>query len=82
MDVHHLAEMANQIGRFYAADPDRTQALLDTASHIRRSWDPRMRRALYQHIDQHHGEGLDPFAAEAVRVHRQMLEPANTPVRK
>jgi formate dehydrogenase subunit delta len=82
MDAHHLVEMANQIGRFYAAEPDRKQALLDTATHIRRSWDPRMRRALYQHIDDHHGAGLDAFAAEAASVHRQMLEPSDAPVRK
>ena len=75
MDVHHLVEMANQIGKFYCVEPDRAQALRDTADHIRRSWEPRMRTALYGHSDQHGGEGLDPFVAEAIRVHRGMLEP-------
>jgi formate dehydrogenase subunit delta len=76
MDAHHLVEMANQIGSFYAAEPDRQQALLDTATHLRRFWDPRMRSTLYQHLDQHGGEGLDAFVTEAVQVHRKMLEPA------
>lgn len=76
MDVHHLVEMANQIGEFYRVEPDRSTAMLDTANHLRRSWDPRMREALYAHVDQHAGAGLDPFLAETVRVHRTLLEPA------
>jgi len=75
MDIDHLVEMANQVGRFFMAEPDRQQALLDTATHLRRSWDPRMRSALFQHVDQRGGEGLEPFVAEAVRVHRKLLEP-------
>jgi formate dehydrogenase subunit delta len=76
MDVHHLVDMANQIGKFYCVEPDRSQALLDTANHLRRYWDPRMREALYTHIDQHAGIGLDPFVAETIRVHRTLIEPA------
>jgi formate dehydrogenase subunit delta len=76
MDVHHLVDMANQIGKFYSVEPDHSQALLDTANHLRRSWDPRMREALYAHVDQHGGAGLDPFLAETVRVHRTLLEPS------
>ena len=75
MDVHHLVEMANQIGDFFCVESDRAQGLLDTAKHLRRSWDPRMREALYTHVDQHGGEGLTPFLAETVKVHREMLEP-------
>lgn len=76
MDVHHLVEMANQIGTFYSVEPDRAQALQDTASHIRRFWDPRMRSALYGHLDQHSGEGIDPFVVEAITLHRTEVEPA------
>jgi formate dehydrogenase subunit delta len=75
MDAHHLAEMANQIGQFYVAEPDRKQALLDTATHIRRFWDPRMRRTLLAHLDAPDAAGLDAFVAEAIRTHRAILEP-------
>ena len=75
MDQHHLVEMANQIGRFYSAEPDEVQAMLDTASHLRRFWDPRMRVAFYAWIDEQAGAGLDPFVLEAARIHRAMLEP-------
>ena len=81
MDVHHLAEMANQIGQFYVAEPDRKQALLDTATHIRRFWDPRMRRALLEHLDTPGAAGLDAFVTEAVRTHRTILEPAPPPAK-
>lgn len=80
MDVHHLVEMANQIGRFYMAEPDSQQAMLSTATHVRRSWDPRMRRALLTHLDEEGGDGLDPFVLESFKAHRSMLEPkAPTP---
>lgn len=46
MDIHHLVKMANQIGQFFEAEPDETQAVTDVASHIKRFWDPRMRKAI------------------------------------
>jgi formate dehydrogenase subunit delta len=75
MDIHHLCRMANQIGQFYRASPDRNEALLNTASHLRRFWDPRMRRELLAHLDEQEGAGLEPFVIEAVKANRQMLEP-------
>jgi formate dehydrogenase subunit delta len=81
MNVEHLVEMANQIARFYEAYPDRAEALSNTARHIRRSWDPRMRTALLSHLDSTGGEGLDPFTLEAVRTHRKDLTPGDKFVR-
>jgi formate dehydrogenase subunit delta len=76
MNVEHLVSMANQIGRYYAAYPDRAEALKSAATHVRRYWDPRMRTELLHHMDAENGEGLDPFMAEAVRTHRAELTPA------
>ncbi|MGU7776422.1 formate dehydrogenase subunit delta, partial [Burkholderia sp. MR1-5-21] len=45
MDTGHLIDMANQIGEFFASMPDRDEALAGIADHIRRFWEPRMRRA-------------------------------------
>jgi formate dehydrogenase subunit delta len=80
MDTHHLVSMANQIGSFHASLPNRADALKGTANHIRRFWDPRMRRALLEHIDSHGGEGLDPLVLEAIRANRADLTPP--PARK
>ena len=75
MNIEHLVEMANQIGRFYEAYPNRAEALTSTAQHIRRFWDPRMRAELLRHMDAPGSEGMDPFVVEAVRAHRELLAP-------
>jgi formate dehydrogenase subunit delta len=75
MDAHHLVAMANQIGEFYQSLPDRTEALSSAASHMRRFWDPRMRRAMLAHIDEHGGAGLEPFTLEAIQTHRATWAP-------
>jgi formate dehydrogenase subunit delta len=75
MDVQRLIRMANQIGNFFEAEPDRTAALEGIAGHIKRFWDPRMRRDLLTWIDEHEAQGLAPLVAEAIRAHRDRLAP-------
>ncbi|XQU69915.1 hypothetical protein OJJOAM_002646 [Cupriavidus sp. H18C1] len=48
MNLDNLVKMANQIGTFFAAMPDRDEALADIATHLRRFWAPPMRRALLE----------------------------------
>ncbi|MGE0420606.1 MAG: formate dehydrogenase subunit delta, partial [Acetobacteraceae bacterium] len=43
--------MANQIGRFFAAQKSETM-VPGIEDHIRKFWDPRMRRDLLAHLDQ------------------------------
>jgi formate dehydrogenase subunit delta len=50
MNPANLIKMANQIGSFFEAMPDREQAVKDVASHILRSWEPRMRANLLEHV--------------------------------
>jgi formate dehydrogenase subunit delta len=66
MDIKRLVGMANDIARFYTAEPDREVALDEIASHITRFWDPRMRRALAEHVA-NGGEGLADLAREAAK---------------
>ena len=70
-----LIKMANQIGDFFAAMPDREQAMTDIAGHLRRMWEPRMRRALYDHIDHYGTAGLSDIVRDVVTSRRQDLEP-------
>jgi formate dehydrogenase subunit delta len=35
------------------------------AEHIKKFWDPRMRKAIFVHLDAG-GDGLDPFVREAI----------------
>ena len=65
MSVESLVRMANDIGHFFAAEPKRSDAVAGIAGHIRRFWDPRMRRQIAGHLAAG-GEGLDELAREAI----------------
>ena len=76
MDARKLVKMANEIGAFFAAEPDRRTAVDGVAGHIKRFWDPRMRREFLRWVDEQGGAGLTPLVLEAVRAHREKLSPA------
>ena len=73
MDNSKLIRMANQIGAFFAAMPDRPEALEGIALHIKRFWEPRMRQELMAHIEANDAAGLDDIVATALREHRAEL---------
>jgi formate dehydrogenase subunit delta len=73
MDNGNLIRMVNRIGAFFAAMPDREEALRDIAMHVRRFWEPRMRSQLFEHLDKQHGEGLDAIVIEALQRHRTLF---------
>ncbi|WP_372877393.1 formate dehydrogenase subunit delta [Pseudomonas sp.] len=75
MNATQLIKMANQIGAFFASQPDPEQARADFALHLKKQWDPQMRTALYAHLDATAGEGLSPFALEAMQGLREQIEP-------
>ncbi|WP_019448627.1 formate dehydrogenase subunit delta [Cupriavidus sp. BIS7] len=77
MHIDNLIKMANQIGNFFEAMPDRDEALADIASHLKRFWEPRMRRALLAHIDATDGAGLEPIVQTAIARHRDKLAVAH-----
>src|SRR6516164_10879630 len=54
-----LIYMANQIGKFFQ-NQGHDKAVPGIAEHIRKFWDPRMRKAIFAHLDAG-GAGLDPF---------------------
>jgi formate dehydrogenase subunit delta len=75
MEVDKLVRMANQIGMFFEAMPDRPEAEKGVVQHIRKFWDPSMRKALLAHLDSDGGEGgLSAMVSHAVCVHRGLLE--------
>jgi formate dehydrogenase subunit delta len=69
MNLDKLIRMANRIGEFFAAMPERDEALEGIAGHIGRSWEPRMRRQLFAHVDETGGAGLSPIVLDALRAH-------------
>lgn len=70
MNIQHLVRMANSIAEFFASMPERQEAIDGIALHLRRFWEPRMRRQLLAHIDQQGGSGLHPLVLEALREQR------------
>lgn len=67
MRIERLVAMANDIGSYFAALPDRERQVAGVLDHMKRFWDPRMRRQLVAHARETDGEGLDPAVAEAAR---------------
>lgn len=66
MSAGHLVTMANDISNFFAAEPDHQLAVDGVLNHLRKFWEPRMRRQIIAHWRDHHGEGLSDLAREAV----------------
>jgi len=75
MDIHNLVHMANQIGEFFSAYPDRNEAMEGIVNHIRKFWEPRMRLKLFQSMDQGLTGGLSELVMQALQKHRSLLEP-------
>lgn len=63
--LEHLVKMANDIGAYFRAEPDHAAAVAGIATHIRRFWEPRMRRRIHAHAAAG-GAGLDALVREAI----------------
>jgi formate dehydrogenase subunit delta len=61
-----LIYMANQIGWFFRSQ-GHDHAVSGIADHIHKFWDPRMRKAIFVHLDAG-GAGLDPNVREALET--------------
>lgn len=60
-----LVKMANQIGQFFSAQRH-SDAVAETADHLLKFWDPRMRDGIIAHV-KHGGAGLDEVPLQAVK---------------
>jgi formate dehydrogenase subunit delta len=61
--AEQLVRMANDIGNFFRAEPDREDAIAGIAKHIGSFWTKSMRRKIAAHGD----AGLDELPREALR---------------
>jgi formate dehydrogenase subunit delta len=69
-----LIYMANQIGKFFESQGE-GKAVPGIADHIHKFWDPRMRKAIFAHLDTG-GAGLDPHVRKALESLRQAQAPS------
>jgi formate dehydrogenase subunit delta len=67
MNIERLVKMANDIGDFFVAEGDRAQTARDVASHLKRFWDPSMRKQIVAHVQQG-GVGLSDHVRDAVAL--------------
>ena len=73
MDIEHLVTMANQIGAFFETEAERGEAADAIANHLKKFWDPRMRRQIVAYVEQNNGLGLNDAVLEGIRLHRDRL---------
>jgi formate dehydrogenase subunit delta len=71
VNTARLVAMANQIGDFFATQPDARVAADGVATHLRRFWEPRMRAELLAHAAAGGEKELSPLVREAVEILRK-----------
>ena len=66
MNVERLIAMANDIANFFAAESERDVAIEGVSNHLRKFWEPRMRKQIVAHVQAHGAAGLSALASAAV----------------
>ena len=64
MSPDRLVYMANQIGKFFESQRA-DEVVPGIANHIKKFWDPRMRKTIFAYMDAG-GEGIDPPVRKAL----------------
>ncbi|MFO1467208.1 MAG: formate dehydrogenase subunit delta [Steroidobacteraceae bacterium] len=65
MNPAQLTKMLNDISDFFAGESGADKAVEDVANHMKRFWDPRMRREIVAHYAKG-GDGLSDISRKAV----------------
>jgi formate dehydrogenase subunit delta len=68
MNIDLLIKMTNEIGEFFAGEDskDPEKAARDVANHLKRYWDPRMRKQMLKYYEERGGAGLTDLGKRAV----------------
>jgi formate dehydrogenase subunit delta len=69
METEKLIKMANQIGDFFEAYPDKAEAEKEIASHLHKFWNSVMIDSIVAHVNKNQGEGLHPHVIAAIKQH-------------
>jgi len=78
--TQHLVQMANDIGNFFRAQPNRDDAIAGIENHIKSFWTRRMREKLFAQLE-HGDQGLDELpraALQRLREHPE-VKPKHSP---
>jgi formate dehydrogenase subunit delta len=75
-NIDHMVKMVNEISAFWASEaPDPASASDSVATHLKRYWDPRMRRQIVEHFHAGAG-GLSEIGRDAIAILAQPAKPA------
>jgi formate dehydrogenase subunit delta len=66
MNIDLLIKMSNEITAFFVGEHDEQAATAAVANHLRRYWDPRMRKQIIAYYEERQGAGLVDIAKNAV----------------
>lgn len=66
MNIERLSAMANDIARFFHAEPDHAVAVDGISGHIRRYWEPRMRKQIIAYAKSDNHDELIELAHEGI----------------
>ena len=81
MNIERLVTMVNDISHYFAADPDHAVGAASIADHLKRFWEPGMRKSIVVHLVAG-GDGLEPLAKMGVEklaeLDRKSAEVART----
>jgi formate dehydrogenase subunit delta len=69
MQTETLIKMANQIGDFFEAETNQTQAQKDIANHLNKFWTKDMRNQIAAHVQTAQGAGLHAQVIAAIAQH-------------
>jgi len=75
MNIERLVEMVNDIANFFHSEPDHALAVAGIAAHLRRYWEPRMRKQIIAYLRDYRGAGMSDLARAGVEK-LAMLEQA------
>ncbi len=66
MNVEHLASMVNDIANYFHAEPDRKLAIEGISGHLKKFWEPRMRKQIIAYAQSENPSELSELARAGV----------------
>lgn len=70
MNIDLMIKMANEIGAFWEGELGAEKGSTEVASHLRKYWEPRMRKQMIAYLAERHGAGLSDIALAGVTILR------------
>lgn len=79
-NIDQLIRLANRIGDFFEALPDRAEGVEGVTDHIQKFWEPRMRIAMLGFLEESpdgktDNAALNPITLAALTENKQRLTP-------